>query len=240
MPYGGRMLKQKLELLLELQEIDIKIDELESKKTEIPHMLDEQKMNIKSKQDEGMLIKKENEELQKSRKMLEIELESKNGELKKLQSQLYSVKTNKEYSAIQQEIGHLKESISKIEEDIINKMLEEDGVKKKANTIQSEIKKEEDKLKEMEEKCNNEIQKIEQNLNALKLQREEIIKKIEIKELLDTYNNIRQNLGGVGIVKVENNSCKGCFINLRAQTIIEIKKYESIIFCDNCGRILYI
>ncbi|MFH1824731.1 MAG: C4-type zinc ribbon domain-containing protein [Candidatus Firestonebacteria bacterium] len=234
------MLKNELELLLKLQEMDTRIDELEGKKTEIPQILDEQKLNIKDKQDKEIIIKKENEELQKSKKMIELELGSKNSEMIKLQSQLYSVKTNKEYSAVQQEMAYLKENVSKIEEDIISKMLNEDEVKKKVNVLQDEIKEEEDKLRKIEEKCNKEIQEIDQQMNELKLHKEEIVKKIETNELLNTYNNIRQNLGGVGIVKVVNNSCNGCFINLRAQVIIEIKKYESLIFCENCGRILYI
>lgn len=233
------MIKNDLETLLKLQEIDIKVDKLEAGKVDIPKMLDEQKANLKNSQDNLLVVKKEMESAQKDRKMLEIEFESKNTEIKKLQGQLFNLRSNKEYSAMQQEINHSKESSSKAEEEIITCMLKEDEIRKKVVLAQEDIKKEEEKLKVLENECSDELKKIDEELVKLRGQREEMTAGIESKKLYESYNNIRESLGGIGIVKVEGNICSGCNISLRPQTIIEIMNYEQEVCCENCGRILY-
>lgn len=230
-------MKDQLIELLKLQELDTKIDELEVIKTDIPMRLDNQRLNVQFALDEVSKAKKQLEEAQKNKKLQELEMESKNEEIKKLQNHLYSVKDNKQYSAILQEINFVKESVSVLEEEIIQKLFVEDNIRKNINTSQENFKKEEANLKDLENQCNEEIKKVEEQLNQLKSKREEIARKIN-HNILSTYNNIREKIGGIGISEVIDSSCRGCNIGLRPQMIIEIKKYENLIFCESCGRIL--
>ena len=57
---------------------------------------------------------------------------------------------------------------------------------------------------------------------------------------LSRYERILQNKDGMGIVKVVDHSCGGCFMHLTEQVQNELKKYEQIITCDMCARILYL
>ena len=59
-------------------------------------------------------------------------------------------------------------------------------------------------------------------------------------DYLSRYERILNNKDGLGIVKVIDHSCGGCFMHLTEQVLNELKKYEQIIACDKCARILYL
>ena len=97
-------MKEQLDILLSLQELDKAIDELEVKKAEIPVKLGILSVGFKIETGWMAKFKKRAGKFAKEKKFCEIDLESKNTNLKKFQTQLYQVKSNKEYSAIQLEI----------------------------------------------------------------------------------------------------------------------------------------
>jgi hypothetical protein len=231
------MLKDDLKILIKVQELDSKIAAFEQQKQAIPRMLDSQKEALKNRQDELEAAKKKLEEFQKEKKMQEIEFETKNAELKKLQSQLFSVKTNKEYSAIQHEVAHIKDQAGMFEEEIIKKMFDEDEIRKNIAGIKGEIQKEENRLKDIERECGVEAAKIDQEMNAVILEKDAMTKQVDAQTLA-IYENIRNKVSGIGIVEIDSGSCSGCFISLRPQLLIETKKNENLVFCENCGRIL--
>ena len=51
---------------------------------------------------------------------------------------------------------------------------------------------------------------------------------------------ILQNKQGLAVVPVQVSSCGGCFMNVPAQVINEMKKHENLVFCEMCARILYL
>ena len=59
-------------------------------------------------------------------------------------------------------------------------------------------------------------------------------------DCLSRYERVLKNKDGLGIVKVVNQSCGGCFMHITEQVMNELKKYEQIIACDQCARILYL
>ena len=59
-------------------------------------------------------------------------------------------------------------------------------------------------------------------------------------DYLGRYERVLKNKDGLGIVKVIDHTCGGCFMHLTEQVLNELKKYEQIITCDMCARILYL
>ena len=59
-------------------------------------------------------------------------------------------------------------------------------------------------------------------------------------DCLSRYERVLKNKDGLGIVKVVDHACGGCFMHLTEQVMNELKKYEQIIACDQCARILYL
>ena len=56
--------------------------------------------------------------------------------------------------------------------------------------------------------------------------------------LLSKYRSIKQHCTPP-MARLVNGQCSGCFMSLPSATLLDIKNGESIVECDNCGRILY-
>ena len=118
-------------------------------------------------------------------------------------------------------------------------MVADDDYKKKVLESADAVKDEETKLKQLEAKCVEDGIKLDADIEIVKKQRNEEAAKVENSGLLKKYEEVRANVGGKGIAKVEGSSCQGCYMNLRPQEAIEVKKFEKVILCETCGRILH-
>lgn len=59
-------------------------------------------------------------------------------------------------------------------------------------------------------------------------------------EIVAEYERLKANAHGFAIATVdEQNSCSACRIQVRAQTIVELKSKKAVVCCENCGRILW-
>jgi predicted nucleic acid-binding Zn-ribbon protein len=231
--------KEQIKLLVELQGLDSHIFKFEDELESIP-------VKVKSLEDahaaKSANLKKLEEELkalQLKRKEKEVELETKEGSIKKYQTQLYQVKTNKEYTALQDEIGRVKADNSLIEEDIIKYLDLIDGKNKEMAGEKDLLKKEEASMQEEKKKLVDESVRLKSQIDELKVQRAQLAEKVD-KQVLTKYERIIKKGDGLAVVSVEGESCQGCFRVMPAQVINEIKISSSLIFCENCARILYI
>ena len=118
-------LKQEIRKLIELQELDSKIYTLtQEKDITKPAQLDELRNNFQAKKEALSSYEEKVKQLQLKKKEQELDLASKEENVRKAQGQLYQLKTNKEYHAKLSGIESLKADVSVIEEVILN-MLEE-------------------------------------------------------------------------------------------------------------------
>jgi len=224
--------------LIQLQCLDESIIKLKADMESVPvrikewdeRFADDQK-GLKSAEDEVKAA-------QVKRKEKEMELQTKEEAIKKLKSQLYQVKTNKEYSAMEKEIGGARADASVLEEEIINYLDKIDELNKKsaeAKKVLDTVKKDIDAEKS---KLNMELADIKSRLSGIEKQRVELASGIS-KNILSKYNRILGNKNGLAIVKIKGAACGGCYMNLPPQVINEVKMGKDIICCENCLRILY-
>ena len=165
-------------------------------------------------------------------------MESKSTNLKKFQAQLYQVKSNKEYSAIQLEIQNTKIELAENEEKILVKMLDEDSFKKTILEKQNEVKETEMMLDNKKKECNAELDKLQLELDAKLNEREVFLKNIDSK-LLEVYERIRKSKGGIAIVEIKDGTCGACYMTIRPQLLIEVKDNDNFVQCESCSRILH-
>jgi len=232
-------LKTQVITLVQLQYIDSEIYILKAEKESKPQEIKELEVSFEEKKQQLAILEKQVLDLQKQRKDTELELASKEEGTKKLQAQLYSLKTNKEYQTMLQQIQDAKADASVIEDKILQLFDETDKIK-------NEMEKEKLRLKEQEKIFHGEKQKVEERvkeigdrLAQLEAQRKQIIPNIDVK-ILAQYERILHNRDGLAIVSVDNNSCQGCNMFVPPQVINLIKMYDTMITCETCNRILYI
>jgi len=232
-------LKKQISYLVQLQAVDIQIYRFKQEKQNMPLKLRELEETFASKKESLTQLEKKGLDLQKQRKEKELELASKEEDARKMQVQLYQLKTNKEYSAKLKEIDAVKAYTSVLEDGILILLEEIDELK-------SKIDKEKNFLGEEEKRTNLEKQKlelrgkeIEEKLAGLHSQRNQIAQQVN-PDILAKYEKILTNRDYLAIVKVENNACQGCFMNVPPQVINLIKMYDNLVICEACQRILYI
>jgi predicted nucleic acid-binding Zn-ribbon protein len=232
-------IREQINLLIKLQKLDSQIFGLEKRRREGPIRI--QKLDDAFKKRSEILKAGEDElkALQVKQKGKENDLASKEEQMKKCQTQLYSIKTNKEYTAMQSEIKGHEADKSVLEEEIITIL---DGVEDKKKDIEgakATLKEEEGKLNQEKSKVDSEIKEIEAQLGGLKKQREEQAASVD-KGMLKKYERILKGKEGFAMVPVKSDACGGCNMNLPPQVINEIMKKKYLVFCESCARILYI
>src|SRR5438477_11546479 len=138
-------MNQDLKQLIRLQSIDLSIQELRTRIDRFPGIskaLDEQLRSARAALDNAKERAKNN---QGNRKKLESEISSIETKISKYRDQMMSVKTNEEYRALQHEIEHAQNGIRKIEDEILNLMMEAESSQGDVKTAETRLK--EDQLK---------------------------------------------------------------------------------------------
>jgi len=232
-------IEEQIKLLVELQGLDTHIFKLENELESIPKELKELDEELKEKTDAVKNMEGAVKALQLKRGEKEVDLESKEGTAKKYQVQLYQVKTNKEYTALEQEIARVKADNSLIEEDIIKILDQIDAENKKIAKEREELKSEEARIGDVKKEKGSKAKIIEAELANLKNQRNELASKVD-KSILAKYERIINSKDGQAVVPALNETCQGCFRVMPPQVINEIRMKRDLILCDNCARILYI
>jgi len=225
--------------LLELQAIDSEIYTLRYEKESKPREIDELQASFEEKKQHLAGLEKNSLDLHKQRKDIELELGSKEETIKKLQTQLYQLKTNKEYQAMLKEIGDAKADASVAEDKILGFFDQIDKIKTDIDKEKQRLKEEEKILNDQRAKIENRIKEIDDRLSQLDSKRKQIIPEIS-PNILTQYERILVNRDGLAIVSVKNNSCQGCNMFVPPQVIHLIKMYDRIVICEVCNRILYI
>ncbi len=229
----------EIEELVSLQNIDNEIIRLKKKIKEIPVQIKKVEEEIERSE---AIVEREKAKLienQKLRKRIELDLETIKSKVKDKKTALNTVKTNKEYSTLLSEIEAFEEQYSALEDKLIEELYNaesiQDAIKeseKKRDEVKKQLLKEKDILLEHEKKAKEELE------GFLK-RREEITKRIS-KDYLELYEKTAKAKDGVALSRVVDGFCSECYIKIRPQVMVEIKKKEKIVTCENCGRILYI
>lgn len=230
-------LKEQLTMLRQLQEVDTQIYKINEEKRSMPKELEAIKNAFEQKKQALAASEKTYLDVQKEKKERELEFGAKEESVKKLQSQLYQLKTNKDYNAMLQQIADTKADASVIEDKIIEVMEKIDKAKIAVDDEKKRLQA--DELVYVEEKKKIEARGagIDEKLALLDSQRRHLLPGID-KKVLSDYERILKSREGLAIVCVKNNNCSGCNLKIPAQVINSIGMYERLQTCEACNRIL--
>jgi uncharacterized protein len=232
-------LKSQLSVLVELQTLDSEMYKLREEKRAKPEQIKALESIFEQKKAHLFELEKQSLEFQKQRKDAELELASKEEAGKKLQSQLFSLKTNKEYAAMLQQIQDAKADASLIEDKILVLFEQADKSKSEVEAEKVRLQGEEKVFALDKKKLEERVKEIDDRLSQLEAQRKQVVPGVDEK-ILAQYERILSNRDGLAIVEVRDNSCKGCNMSVPPQVINLIQMYERIITCEICNRMLYV
>jgi len=231
-------IEDKLLILYSIQMIDSEIDRINIMKGELP-------LEVEDIEDEivGLTtrIEKNNAEVQELENQVNLKknkIKESKALIKKYETQLQNVRNNREYESLTKEIEYQNLDI-KYEEKKINEFKLMIDTKNEA--IQSAEKELSDKKEEVNNKKKELNEITSENIDKMNKLSDMSIdyQKLLDERLLSAYIKIRKNAkNGLSIVKIQRDSCGGCFNKIPPQRQLEIKMHKKIIVCEYCGRIL--
>lgn len=177
------------------------------------------------------------DDILKAQKAIELELNSNNDLIEKYQNQLLSIKTNKEYKALNSEIALLNSKNSKLEEDELGLMENESEAKNSLAEANKSVNKAQNELEGKEDEINREIKNLESSIKAQREERNSFAKNLP-PDLVRRYATLLKHKNRKAVVFNNNNACSCCGYIIRPQIQVELIDAEKILYCDNCGRIL--
>ena len=232
-------MKEQLELLEELHEIDKKVWEIEQEMRAFPEEISKAEKNLGEGEETFLEIQDTLLSHQKEKIDKDDELSVNMEKLKLFEGRLSSIKTNAEYQASLKEIDQSKKQSNALEEELLVLM---EAIEEETNKV-SEAQAAFDEKKENAQAEIKAIQKREgakqKELNKILKEREEKNSAIDSK-VAETYNSLKAKLKGNLLANANSGSCSGCHLHIPPQLINDAMKHEKIYQCPHCHRILVI
>lgn len=230
-------MKKRVKCLIAMQKCDDKIAERESLKSELPKQL-------QSLIDEEMQAK--NDLVETSEEMTQIVIQQNDKELlikqnkdkaQRYEEQLASIKTNKEYKALNSEIALLSSLNSELESDIIALMEKENQLKVIKAEKEKVLEVKHKNLADQEDVLKKEIAGLDGEIDKFKKERNALAVELP-KTLIKQYKILIINRNRKAVAFEQDGACSACGFKVRPQLIIELEKQDKTLFCENCNRFL--
>ena len=166
-------------------------------------------------------------------------MQSREEHIKKLQGQLFQVKTNKEYTAMQREIDSLKADKSLLEETILGLFDAIEQAAKERQREQARLTEEQGQLKAARERIEREVATIEEQITDAQRRRHAVVPDLP-EPTLDLYERVLKLREGLALVPLLNEACGGCHRRLPPQVVSQVYLKANLVSCETCNRILYV
>ena len=228
----------QLEVLKQLQAIDGELYRLRRQQDEKPRELEAATARAAAQEARVKATEERLKQLQVAQKQKEMDLQTREANVKKLQGQLFQVKTNKEYTIMQREIDTLKADNSLLEEEILKMFDAIDQASTERKTEQAKLAREQERLKTERGRIEQELAAIGEQIAKLERERATLVPGV-LKEALAFYERVLDLREGLALVPLLSDSCGGCHRRLPPQVINQVYLKADLVTCENCNRILY-
>jgi len=233
-------MKEQIKVLVKLQHLDTETVRIKSTLNDVSKKLENLDSSLKEieqtiKDQESVL-----NELKKQYRDYESDVKMNLVKNKKSQEKLRSVKTNKEYQSLLKEIEDVNSKNSSIEDKMIECLDRMDEAEEIISKKKDEYLLFSDRIKSEKENIEREAGINKKKLDEINMDRKNVSGLID-SQLFEKYLVIKeQQQGGLAVVPVKNAVCHGCNVNLPPQLYNELFRYNSLKFCPNCHRIIYL
>jgi predicted nucleic acid-binding Zn-ribbon protein len=227
-----------LKTAVELQQVDLRVAELTSRVEALPSQIQALEAQLRDFIHAYEEKKQRLSANQKERRELDAEIQSIQAKISRHKDQLYQVKTNEQFKAMKHEIEAEEENIRKVEDQILERMMEADQLEKLVNDAASRLDVEKARVAAEIRKLESERQADIQEQERLQVQRRELTGALS-EVVRDIYQRVRAARRGVAVAEVRDGCCTRCNVRLRPQVYNEVRMSESIVTCESCSRILY-
>ena len=158
--------------------------------------------------------------------------------LNRFKEQLMAVKTNKEYHVIQTEIAGAEQELQRLEDRLLERMLESDELSGNVRKAEQLLADERAAADQERRDLDAERESLQAQLTKLDSERAPLFGHLaaSTKDLFETLTRGRK---GVAVVAARDGRCTSCHVRLRPQLFNDVRSNSALIQCESCQRILH-
>ena len=227
-----------LKILIDLQRIDQEIAELSSQIETFPSQIQaiEKQLNdfIHAHEQRQQRLNAN----QKERREMEGEIQLIRQTISKHKDQLYQVKTNEQYRAMLKEIEGEESNIRRIEDSLLEKMIESEELQKQVKEAAGRLDAEKARVAGEKARLEAAAKAATEQRDLSARERQELAGKLD-EDILIHYERVRKGRGGLALAEVREGKCMGCNVLLRPQLYYDVRAANGLYECENSARILY-
>ena len=227
-----------LEQLIRLQQLDNATVETRRTVAAVPGRmaaLDERLRASRTRVDDA---RGRREEVRKSRLEVEKRLGEVQRRLSRFKDQLMAVKTNKEYTAMQHEIATAEAEVTRLEDTLLEHMLQADEIDAAVEAVERADREEADAVERERAELEDRQARMERRLEGAADERARLTGSISGKSLR-LFESIAGQRRGLAVVEARNGHCTVCNVRLRPQVFNQVLRNTELIRCESCLRVLY-
>lgn len=227
-----------LERLIRLQHLDTFIDNARRRIADHPALVQGLDAKLQAANDAVAAAKQHVADNRAARAAVEKDLSAVQSRLSKFRDQLMEVKTNKEYQAMQKEIEVAQTDVRRLEDRILERMLEADDLGAALKKAEAALVQDKSAIDDERKALEQETQQLRKELDDRLGERETLVPSVSA-QLLAIYDSLIRNRRGLAVVEARDYLCTACHMEMRPQVFNEIRRGDVIHQCGSCQRILY-
>lgn len=234
----GNIVEDKLNALWTLQSLDSEIDKIRQVRGELPLEVQDLEDEVAGMETRMAKLAEEAQQYEEAIAARKNAIKDSKAAIKKYTEQQNSVRNNREFESLNKEIEYQNLEIQLSEKKMKELAAQLDGKKEVEEEVKERYAERTKHLKAKKKELDDIVKETEKEESALQKKSKAAEALIEPR-LLNAYNRLRGSArNGLAVVKVERDSCGGCFNKIPPQRQLDIKTYKKIIVCEHCGRIL--
>ena len=227
-----------LERLIALQQVDLRLRELSRQIEQFPGRRNQAEAELAAARGSLTRHRGAHTESLKARKKLELDMQQFDERIRKHKEQMYEVKSNEAYRALQHEVEEEERQKAGAEDKVLEAMIAAEEEEKAIKAAEADLKQVEARVAAALRELEAEQKAREQEAAELRAQRE-ALRAGTGEDMLETYDRIAGGHGGIALAEARDEVCQVCRIHIRPQTFAEVKRNDQIHTCESCHRILY-
>lgn len=227
--------------LLELQEIDSRIDKLVKQRESIPERAEADGLGEEIGKIESVLSQLADHlhDAEREQARLENSEQTLTDKIRREEKKLYggSVVNPKELGSIQEEVASLKRKRDDLETTLLEAMESVEQRRVKVVEVTSRKEGTEARLRDAEQAYAAKAADLDEQIASEGRSRTEAATRIA-EDMLAAYEKVRRQKGGVAVGEMRDGVCGACRVELPSQEVDRMRGSDSLWRCPQCRRIL--
>lgn len=225
--------------LIALSQIDSSIALIRAEKKQLQEALDLAVRDLEKKQEHlaGKRTRLANDKAEYQRE--ENRLQQENEKLVDRRKALQSFNNYKVQQAAQKEIEQSAKQLSVQEERLLGMLDRISKLEAILSTEESEVAAVEESFTKLQTETTETLKTLNERENEKSQEHQEKASRV-LAEHKAVYELIVARFPQAPLAMIAEGVCSGCFIQVNAQTLVEVSRADHLVKCRGCGRILYL